>query len=313
MSTPTTDTDALATEEMLKMFENMADSEPETLEVADAIADAEDQAMSELDDLDNLSMDEELPEASDANTLSAEALELDDGGLDELGEMAELNEAGAHVAGELDQDIQLAEEGNDDLSASTDQDDLQLDNALESVADTTEEDMLAEMDSSDAPMAEATSEADDMPLSAPETASMEESQGDTAQMAAAAVANNSTGDAPITEHLNAVVENAIQALQDWLSIRAQSEDRQPQQQQVAQLDALLDTVTHQQQQLATQLEKAASVNLSPLAKALGVTLPTPEALGWGSDEWRTRAQQVANKTEDIAAMNARLRQQLDKL
>lgn len=303
MSTPTTDTDALATEEMLKMFENMADSEPETLEVADAMLDAEDQAMSDLDDLGNLSMDEELPEASDANTLSADALELDDGGLDELGEMAELSEAG-----ELDQDIMLAEEGNDDLSATTDQDDLQMDSALEAAADTaevtdtSEEDPMAVLDSSDAPMAEIATQPDDMIPSE-----------DIMPVSAAALANNGTAEAPITEHLNAVVENAIQALQDWLNIRAQSEDRQPQQQQVAQLDALLDTVTHQQQQLATQLEKAASVNLGPLAKALGVTLPTPESLGWGSDEWRTRAQQVASKTEDIAAMNARLRQQLDKL
>jgi hypothetical protein len=116
---------------------------------------------------------------------------------------------------------------------------------------------------------------------------------------------------PITNHLNAVVENAVQALQDWLLLRQQSEETGPQQ-GLAQLDVLLDTVTHQQQHLAEQLSQAPKVDYAGMATALGVTLASPQALGWTADQWRIKAEAVAHKTNDIAAMNAKLRKQLEQ-
>jgi ornithine carbamoyltransferase len=121
-----------------------------------------------------------------------------------------------------------------------------------------------------------------------------------------------TNSVPVTDHLNAVVESAVQALQDWLTLRQHSEDNSPATQGLAQLDILLDTVTHQQQQLAEQLNNTPKINFSGMASALGVSLPTPQAMGWSHDEWRNKAQNVAHKTDDIAAMNAKLRKQLEQ-
>ena len=116
---------------------------------------------------------------------------------------------------------------------------------------------------------------------------------------------------PITNHLNAVVENAVQALQDWLLLRQQSKETGPAQ-GLAQLDVLLDTVTHQQQHLAEQLNQAPKVDYAGMATALGVTLASPQALGWTADQWRIKAEAVAHKADDIAAMNAKLRKQLEQ-
>jgi hypothetical protein len=123
--------------------------------------------------------------------------------------------------------------------------------------------------------------------------------------------NTTESSNPITNHLNAVVENAVQALQDWLLLRQRSEESGPQQ-GLAQLDVLLDTVTQQQQHLAEQLSQAPKVDYAGMATALGVTLASPQALGWTADQWRVKAESVAHKTDDIAAMNAKLRKQLEQ-
>jgi hypothetical protein len=115
----------------------------------------------------------------------------------------------------------------------------------------------------------------------------------------------------ITEQLNSVVQNAVNALQDWLTIRQASEDKGPQQ-GLAQLDFLLDTVNQQQQQLADQLAASAALNIPALAAALGTSMPIPQALGWSQEQWREKAEDVSHKTDQIMAMNAKLRKQLEQ-
>lgn len=115
--------------------------------------------------------------------------------------------------------------------------------------------------------------------------------------------------------LTAVVDNAMQALQDWMEVRHLGGDKGNPGQHLAQLDSLLDTVNQQQQSLASQLESAVRLNgtLTGAAQTLGVNLPSPESLGWKDIDWQTRATAVSDKTDSIAAMNAKLRQQIASL
>jgi len=115
--------------------------------------------------------------------------------------------------------------------------------------------------------------------------------------------------------LTAVVDNAMQALQDWMEVRHLGGDKGNPAQHLAQLDSLLDTVNQQQQSLASQLENAVRLNgtISGAAQTLGVNLPSPESLGWKDTDWQTRATAVSDKTDSIAAMNAKLRQQIASL
>jgi len=252
MSADKLDTDALATEEMLKMFENMESHDLDTLEALE----------------DNLSDDlSDIALTPIAMTPAHDELEL-----------AELDLPDISQSDSIDADI--IEMPDDDLSIMDIEPSLSETLELPESFDAVPEEIMPDALSFE-----------------PETES---------SLPVATETNNG-----IANHLNAVVENAVQALQDWLALRQQSEENGPQQ-GLAQLDVLLDTVTHQQQHLAEQLKQTPKVDYSGMANALGVTLPSPQSLGWSEDQWRIKANEVANKTNDISAMNAKLRKQLEQ-
>jgi len=292
MSNENLDQDALATEEMLKMFEG--------IEVDDAQVSAETEA-SEL--LDSLSLEDDITEIMDdeiasedeleslatmdlAATADAELLEIADNdettqlleGLDSLEENDELaglsfdEDTNEHFTQSSDDEFPVAELA--DVSSISEADTLEVDDLVMSETNP-----------------------DEMTPTAIATTSPTVSLNDTT---------------PIAEHLQAVVANAIQALQDWMQLRQEGEHKGPQQ-SLAQLDVLLDTVTNQQQQLAEQLANSPQKQLTQISSALGVTLATPQTLGWTDDDWRVKAQQVADKTDDISQRNAKIRQELAHL
>lgn len=285
MSNENLDNDALATEEMLKMFEGIELDETQDLDKAldnddaletlpendEAVADA-------LEMLETLDEFEELPEIAPDNMADAEILEMAE--LDDADPMLEALDA-METPDELDG---LAFDENDKTTADSN-DLLPIETVVEETL--TEEAMVEEAVTDNTAM---------LPISqAPQAASV-----------------NASDEAPIAEHLQAVVANAIQALQDWMQLRQAGENKGPQQ-SLAQLDVLLDTVTHQQQHLAEQLANSTHSQVAQVAKALGVELATPQTLGWTADEWRVKAQQVAEKTDDISQRNAHIRQELARL
>jgi hypothetical protein len=292
MSTDKFDTDALATEEMLKMFENMEsnDLETETAETENLAADSISSAIMEHDEIDGIDLipiemdptypetelaSNELPEVTQGLTMDAEIVEMP-----ELHIAPSVQEADNAATQSLEEEV--------DVVSHNEQENVGLNNDL--ILPTLEDIMPEEEPQVEVPaltIAPATAVATTTP---PATSSQN----------------------PIANHLNTVVENAVQALQDWLILRQQSEENGPQQ-GLAQLDVLLDTVTHQQQYLAEQLTQTPKLDFSGIANELGVTLSTPQALGWTQDQWRIKAQEVAHKTDDIAAMNAKLRKQLEQL
>jgi hypothetical protein len=298
MSTDKFDTDALATEEMLKMFENMEsdDLETATAETESLAADSISSAIMEHDEIDGIDLipiemdptypaevelgSNELPEVTQGLSMDAEIVEMP-----ELHIAPSVQEAGDAAAHPLTEEIEVI--------SHDDEENVSLNNDI--VLPTLEDVMPEEVISEEEPQIEAPAL-----TIAPATA------------VATTTPPITSSQNPIANHLNTVVENAVQALQDWLILRQQSEENGPQQ-GLAQLDVLLDTVTHQQQYLAEQLTQTPKLDFSGIANELGVTLSTPQALGWTHDQWRVKAQEVAHKTDDIAAMNAKLRKQLEQL
>jgi hypothetical protein len=293
MSNENLDQDALATEEMLKMFEE--------IEVDDS--QSADEAIESDDLLNNLSLNDDSTETTDdvmalENDLEAlPTMDLMDTTDTELLEIADNDETTQLLEGldSLEENDELAglsfdEDTNEHFTQSSDDE--------FPVAELADVSSISEAD---------TLEVDDLVMS--ETNPDEMTPTAIATTSPAISLNDAT---PIAEHLQAVVANAIQALQDWMQLRQEGEHKGPQQ-SLAQLDVLLDTVTNQQQQLAEQLANSPQKQLTQISSALGVTLATPQTLGWTDDDWRVKAQQVADKTDDISQRNAKIRQELAHL
>ncbi len=308
MSNENLDQDALATEEMLKMFEGV--------EVDDALI--ADETHDETELLDTLTLDEssrDTPPTSDTFDEELEALSTM--------ELAETTDTEVLEMADNDETTQLLE-GLDSLEEQDELADLSFDEDLDTAFTQASDDEFPPADLADAhDMSDADSQecddlgmadvamnelaiTDEMAEEVVEEPVLSESKADHA-------ITPSLGDtAPIAEHLQAVVANAIQALQDWMQLRQEGEHKGPQQ-SLAQLDVLLDTVTNQQQQLAEQLANSPQKQLAQLSAALGTSLATPQTLGWTEDDWRIKAQQVAEKTDDISQRNAKIRQELSRL
>lgn len=293
MSNENLDQDALATEEMLKMFEgievNDSPSDVESNEVDELLNDLslDDDGMETKDDALALEDDlEALPAMNLMDNLDTELLEIADNyETTQLLEELDSLEEGDELAG-----LSFDESDNTDFTQSSDEE--------FPAAELTDLNSISEAD---------TLEVDDLVLNEAHADEM------LANTTAATTPSISLNDAtPIAEHLQAVVANAIQALQDWMQLRQEGEHKGPQQ-SLAQLDVLLDTVTSQQQQLAEQLANSPQKQLTQISSALGVSLATPQTLGWTDDDWRVKAQQVADKTDDISQRNARIRQELARL
>lgn len=293
MSNENLDQDALATEEMLKMFEE--------IEVNDS--QSADEAIESDDLLNNLSLNDDSTETTDdvmalENDLEAlPTMDLMDTTDTELLEIADNDETTQLLEGldSLEENDELAglsfdEDTNEHFTQSSDDE--------FPVAELADVSSISEAD---------TLEVDDLVMS--ETNPDEMTPTAIATTSPTVSLNDTT---PIAEHLQAVVANAIQALQDWMQLRQEGEHKGPQQ-SLAQLDVLLDTVTNQQQQLAEQLANSPQKQLTQISSALGVTLATPQTLGWTDDDWRVKAQQVADKTDDISQRNAKIRQELAHL
>lgn len=293
MSNENLDQDALATEEMLKMFEGIEVDDAQTSDEAEA---------NEL--LNDLSLDDSLTGTMDnAMALSDEldtslpAMDLADTPNAELLEIADHNETAQQVesldtpeSADVLEGLSVDTVTNDRFTQSNDDE--------FPVADLANISTISEVD---------TLEVDELAMNK----SMNDEVAPTA-LATTSSAMSLTEATPIAEHLQAVVANAIQALQDWMQLRQEGEHKGPQQ-SLAQLDVLLDTVTTQQQQLAEQLANSAQQQLTQISSALGVSLATPQTLGWTDEDWRIKAQQVADKTDDISQRNAKIRQELAHL
>lgn len=287
--------DALATEEMLKMFEG--------IDMDDAlVVDETTNNESDVDALlEDLSMDDMLaPSEHHSETLDTDFASLS---------AVESNISDAEVLEIADNDETTALlEGLDALEADDELDGLSFDPLTEASFTQSSDDEFPEADTSNI---DALSETETLDSEALDDSSISQ----TMPAEPNAVADTSTtlsDDTPIAEHLQAVVANAIQALQDWMALRQAGESKGPQQ-SLAQLDVLLDTVTNQQQQLAEQLAKSPQHQLTQISSALGVSLATPQTLGWTANDWRTKAQQVADKTDDISQRNAKIREELARL
>lgn len=281
MSNDTLDTDALATEEMLKMFENMENHNLESPTMLESHEPMEEEPVEAVYDsyLSPVEMDIDLPDIEMSDSIDAEIIEMPSAN-ETLTPTTEsyIENTPIEVPAEINNASDFIE--HPDSSSRS----LVLDSEKLDFLD----DIIAQKSA-------CTDEVDITNSNTTEVAHLVQ-----------------TNSVPVTDHLNAVVESAVQALQDWLTLRQHSEENSPATQGLAQLDILLDTVTHQQQQLAEQLNNTPKIDFSGMASALGVSLPTPQAMGWSQEEWRNKAQNVAHKTDDIAAMNAKLRKQLEQ-
>lgn len=293
MSNENLDQDALATEEMLKMFES--------IEVDDS--QSADEAIESDDLLDNLSLNDDSTETTD----DVIALEDDLEALPTMDLMDTTDTELLEIA-DNDETTQLLE-GLDSLEENDELAGLSFDEApTNSFSQSSDEEFPVVNLENDESISEAdTLEVDDVVMS-----EMNPDEMTPTEIATTTPVISLNDTTPIAEHLQAVVANAIQALQDWMQLRQEGEHRGPQQ-SLAQLDVLLDTVTSQQQQLAEQLANSPQKQLTQISSALGVTLATPQTLGWTDDDWRVKAQQVADKTDDISQRNAKIRQELAHL
>lgn len=293
MSNENLDQDALATEEMLKMFES--------IEVDDS--QSADEAIESDDLLDNLSLNDDSTETTD----DVIALEDDLEALPTMDLMDTTDTELLEIA-DNDETTQLLE-GLDSLEENDELAGLSFDEApTNSFSQSSDEEFPVVNLENDESISEAdTLEVDDVVMS-----EMNPDEMTPTEIATTTPVISLNDTTPIAEHLQAVVANAIQALQDWMQLRQEGEHRGPQQ-SLAQLDVLLDTVTNQQQQLAEQLANSPQKQLTQISSALGVTLATPQTLGWTDDDWRVKAQQVADKTDDISQRNAKIRQELAHL
>lgn len=271
MSNENIDQDALATEEMLKMFEGMAPDE--------AQADATDTLMME-DDI------EALLAAAEAELLDGESLPEFTGSDELTNELDTTEGISEETAAEL---VTNEDDNTGEPIQSLDDTEDTVDEAAEFQETSKDESTIEQLDETELEAFAQTPESNDAtPVNTSESQTTSE---------------------PIAEHLQAVVSNAIQALQDWLSLREESETKGPEQ-SIAQLDVLLQTVTTQQQQLAEQLANNQQQHINALCEQLGVTPVTAESLGWQDNEWQQKAAEVANKTKDIQRMNDQIRKDL---
>lgn len=293
MSNENLDQDALATEEMLKMFES--------IEVDDS--QSADEAIERDDLLDNLSLNDDSTETTD----DVIALQDDLEALPTMDLMDTTDTELLEIA-DNDETTQLLE-GLDSLEENDELAGLSFDEApTNSFSQSSDEEFPVVNLENDESISEAdTLEVDDVVMS-----EMNPDEMTPTEIATTSPVISLNDTTPIAEHLQAVVANAIQALQDWMQLRQEGEHKGPQQ-SLAQLDVLLDTVTNQQQQLAEQLANSPQKQLTQISSALGVTLATPQTLGWTDDDWRVKAQQVADKTDDISQRNAKIRQELAHL
>lgn len=293
MSNENLDQDALATEEMLKMFES--------IEVDDS--QSADEAIESDDLLDNLSLNDDSTETTD----DVIALQDDLEALPTM-DLMDTTESELLEIADNDETTQLLE-GLDSLEENDELAGLSFDEApTNSFSQSSDEEFPVVNLENDESISEAdTLEVDDVVMS-----EMNPDEMTPTEIATATPVISLNDTTPIAEHLQAVVANAIQALQDWMQLRQEGEHKGPQQ-SLAQLDVLLDTVTNQQQQLAEQLANSPQKQLTQISSALGVTLATPQTLGWTDDDWRVKAQQVADKTDDISQRNAKIRQELAHL
>ena len=293
MSNENLDQDALATEEMLKMFES--------IEVDDS--QSADEAIESDDLLDNLSLNDDSTETTD----DVIALQDDLEALPTMDLMDTTDTELLEIA-DNDETTQLLE-GLDSLEENDELAGLSFDEApTNSFSQSSDEEFPVVNLENDESISEAdTLEVDDVVMS-----EMNPDEMTPTEIATTTPVISLNDTTPIAEHLQAVVANAIQALQDWMQLRQEGEHKGPQQ-SLAQLDVLLDTVTNQQQQLAEQLANSPQKQLTQISSALGVTLATPQTLGWTDDDWRVKAQQVADKTDDISQRNAKIRQELAHL
>ncbi len=293
MSNENLDQDALATEEMLKMFES--------IEVDDS--QSADEAIESDDLLDNLSLNDDSTETTD----DVIALQDDLEALPTMDLMDTTDTELLEIA-DNDETTQLLE-GLDSLEENDELAGLSFDEApTNSFSQSSDEEFPVVNLENDESISEAdTLEVDDVVMS-----EMNPDEMTPTEIATTSPTISLNDTTPIAEHLQAVVANAIQALQDWMQLRQEGEHKGPQQ-SLAQLDVLLDTVTSQQQQLAEQLANSPQKQLTQISSALGVTLATPQTLGWTDDDWRVKAQQVADKTDDISQRNAKIRQELAHL
>ncbi len=293
MSNENLDQDALATEEMLKMFES--------IEVDDS--QSADEAIERDDLLDNLSLNDDSTETTD----DVIALQDDLEALPTMDLMDTTDTELLEIA-DNDETTQLLE-GLDSLEENDELAGLSFDEApTNSFSQSSDEEFPVVNLENDESISEAdTLEVDDVVMS-----EMNPDEMTPTEIATTSPTISLNDTTPIAEHLQAVVANAIQALQDWMQLRQEGEHKGPQQ-SLAQLDVLLDTVTNQQQQLAEQLANSPQKQLTQISSALGVTLATPQTLGWTDDDWRVKAQQVADKTDDISQRNAKIRQELAHL
>lgn len=293
MSNENLDQDALATEEMLKMFES--------IEVDDS--QSADEAIESDDLLDNLSLNDDSTETTD----DVIALQDDLEALPTM-DLMDTTESELLEIADNDETTQLLE-GLDSLEENDELAGLSFDEApTNSFSQSSDEEFPVVNLENDESISEAdTLEVDDVVMS-----EMNPDEMTPTEIATTSPTISLNDTTPIAEHLQAVVANAIQALQDWMQLRQEGEHKGPQQ-SLAQLDVLLDTVTNQQQQLAEQLANSPQKQLTQISSALGVTLATPQTLGWTDDDWRVKAQQVADKTDDISQRNAKIRQELAHL
>jgi hypothetical protein len=354
MSTDILDADALATAEMLKMFEN--DNDIDNLEAIAEVTVTDDELPEHIDlmsiEIENefpqtnnasgIEIEDEFPEVNSASIIEAEGEfpEVNSASIIEAeGEFPEVNSASIIEAeGEFPEanDTSVIEiedefpEVNDasvieiedefpEASIAIEDAILPEENmSLTELVDMSQDDSINEtvashvsgdssLDIIENEMAILAGSITDTEMAAPLTTSETKDIVEADKMPTISPEPNA-----ISNHLHAVVGNAVQALQDWLALRQKSEESAPTQ-GLAQLDVLLDTVTQQQQHLAEQLNQAPKIDLSGIANALGVTLATPQSLGWTQDQWRSKAQDLAHKTDDIAAMNSKLRKQLEQL
>ncbi len=298
MSNENLDQDALATEEMLKMFEGV--------EVDDVLI--ADETHDETELIDTLTLDESSSDTPPTSATFDEELEA----LSTM-ELAETTDTEVLEMADNDETTQLLE-GLDSLEEQDELAGLSFDEDLETTFTQASDEEFPPADLADThDMSDADSQECDGLAITDEVAEEIVEEPVMSETPANHAITPSLGDtAPIAEHLQAVVANAIQALQDWMQLRQEGEHKGPQQ-SLAQLDVLLDTVTNQQQQLAEQLANSPQKQLAQLSAALGTSLATPQTLGWTEDDWRIKAQQVAEKTDDISQRNAKIRQELSRL
>jgi hypothetical protein len=354
MSTDILDADALATAEMLKMFEN--DNDIDNLEAIAEVTVTDDELPEHIDlmsiEIENdfpqtnnasgIEIEDEFPEVNSASIIEAEGefpeandtsvVEIEDefpevnsaSIIEAEGEFPEANDTSVvEIEDEFPEvnDASIIEIEDEFPEASIAIEDAMLPEenmSLTELVDMSQEDSINEavashvsgdssLDIIENEMAILAESVTDTEMAIPLATSQTKDIVETDKMPTISPEPNA-----ISNHLHAVVGNAVQALQDWLALRQKSEESAPTQ-GLAQLDVLLDTVTQQQQHLAEQLSQAPKIDLSGIANALGVTLATPQSLGWTQDQWRSKAQDLAHKTDDIAAMNSKLRKQLEQL